>query len=184
MLRNRIDFPERLIPTANRLTCSLRPSAAKNSIFDITYQDKYGGSTASATITYASTTATLTTDATSYDEAATSISLTFTEPDANDSSASKQQLLFNSTRQGNPQTSDGSCSGIYVGSTCNDKKLANFTITSINGTTGYHDIRNHSALILESGVNTGIWTTAITLSSLKTNKDGRGGHPLGLAAGD
>ena len=170
--------------TANRLTCTTRPSAAKNSVFDITYQDKYGGTTAASTITYSSTAATLTTDKTSYDETATSISVTFTEPDANDSSASKEQVLFNSTRQGNPQTSDSSCSGIYVGSTCNDKKLANFTVTSINGTNGYHDIRNHSALVLESGVNTGVWTTAVALATLRTNTDGRGGHPLGLAAGD
>jgi hypothetical protein len=170
--------------TANRLTCTVRPSQVKDSVFDVTYQDKYAGTTASTTITYSSTAATLVTDKTSYDETATSISVTFTEPDANDASASKQQLLFNSTRQGNPQTSDSSCSGIYVGSTCNDKKLANFTITSINGTNGYHDIRNHSALVLESGVTTGLWTTSVLLATLRTNTDGRGGHPLGLAAGD
>jgi len=175
--------------TTYRLTCSLRPSQAKNTVIDVTYKDAYAStatlaSVAAQSLTFTTTTATLSTNAVTYDENADSITLTWTEPDANDASATIEQMLFNSTKKGNPQTSDGSCSGIYIGSTCNDKKLSNFTITSINGTNGYHDIRNFSKLVQESGKDTGIWTTTVTLSSLRTGLDGAGGHPLGLAAGD
>jgi len=173
--------------SADRLTCTIRPEGLKNAVFDIKYDDKYAGTVAAATVTATTTAATLTTDKTSYDESATSITLTFTDPDANDASATKEQYLFNSTRKPNPQTNDGSCNGIFVGSTCNNKQIANFSITSINGTNGYHDIRNHSALVMETGVNTGIWETVVTLATLRTNSDGGRGKTsgtLGLAAGD
>jgi len=177
--------------TANRLTCTVSPANAGDSNFDITYQDKYGGSTAAATVDFTTTAATVSTDKDSYDETATSIKLTYTDPDSNDNAAAKEQVLFNSTRQKHFSSREGTtagdrtCSGIFVGSTCNAKRLANFTITSINGTNGYHDIRNHSALVLETGVNTGVWTTSVSISSLRTALDLRGGSgPLGLAAGD
>ena len=177
--------------TANRLTCTVSAANAGDSVFDITYQDKYGGSTAAATLDFTTTAATVDTDKDSYDETASSIKLTYTDPDSNDNSASKEQVLFNSTRQKHFSSREGTtagdrtCSGIFVGSTCNAKRLANFTITSINGTNGYHDIRNHSALVLETGVNTGVWTTSVSISSLRTALDLRGGSgPLGLAAGD
>jgi len=177
--------------TYNRLTCTLSPSSAKDTILDIKYEDKYVGTVAATTVTVATTAPTVTTDKTSYDESATSIKLTFAAPDADDSSSSKQQILFNSTGQKHFSSREGTtagdrtCSGIFVGSTCNAKRLANFTITKINGTNGYHDQTNHSALVLESGVNTGIWTTSVSLSSMRTSLDVRGGTgPLGLAAGD
>ena len=177
--------------TNNRLTCTISPSSANSAVLDIKYEDKYVGTIAATTITVATTAPTVTTDKTSYDESATSIKLTYTAPDADDSSASKQQILFNSTGQKHFSSREGTvagdrtCSGIFVGSTCNAKRLANFTITKINGTNGYHDQTNHSALVLESGVNTGIWTTSVSLSSMRTSLDVRGGTgPLGLAAGD
>ena len=100
------------------------------------------------------TAATVSTDKTSYDETATAISFTYTDPDGDDTSSTKQQVLFNSTRKVQYSSREGTtagdktCSGIFVGSTCNAKRLANFSITSINGTNGYHDVRNYSALIL------------------------------------
>jgi hypothetical protein len=177
--------------TYNRLTCTLSPSSAKATVLDVKYEDKFVGTVAASTITVATTAPTVTTDKTSYDESATSIKLTFNAPDADDSTAAKGQILFNSTGQKHFSSREGTtagdrtCSGIFVGSTCNAKRLANFTITKINGTNGYHDQTNHSQLVLESAVDSNIWETSVSLSSMRTSLDVDGGSaPLGLAAGD
>ena len=179
--------------TTYRVTCTQGPPDAKGNKFDITYSDGYGGTTSAATITMVTTAATVSTDKTSYDETATAISFTYTDPDADDSSAAKQQVLFNSTRQKHFSSREGTvagdktCSGIFIGSTCNAKRLANFSITSINGTNGYTDIRNYSALVMESGVNTGSWTLSVALATIRTGTDGgrgKSGSTLGLTAGD
>jgi mannose/fructose/N-acetylgalactosamine-specific phosphotransferase system component IIB len=176
--------------TTNRLTCTTSPATAPNSVLDLKYEDKYVGTIAASTITFASTAPSISTDKTSYDESAASIKLTLTAPNGNDNSAAKEQILFNATSQKHYSTREGTtagdrtCSGIFVGSTCSNKRLANFTITKINGTNGYHDASNHTQLVLESGVNTGVWTTSVSISSLRTSGDGQGGQAIGLAAGD
>ena len=182
--------------TTYRVTCTQGPLDASGNKFDITYADGIGGttgSTSTATVTMKTSDATVSTDKTSYDETATEILFTYTDSDADDSSAAKQQVLFNSTRQKHYSSREGTtagdktCSGIFIGSTCNAKRLANFSITSINGTNGYTDVRNYSALIMESGINTGSWTLTVTLATLRTGTDGgrgKSGSTLGLTAGD
>jgi hypothetical protein len=178
--------------TAARLTCTQSPQDAKGNEFDVKYDDGYASSIATATVTMTTSLATISTDKDSYDETAAAISFVYTDADANDG-ATKEQVLFNSTRQKHYSSREGTtagdktCSGIFVGSTCNAKRLANFTITSINGTNGYTDIRNYSALVLESTTTSGSWTLSVTLATLRTGTDGgrgKSGSTLGLAAGD
>ena len=174
--------------TYSRLTCTIDPSQAKNTVIDVTYTDQHTAAVRSLSLTFVTTAATVTTSVTSIDESATSFKITYEDPDSNDASATAEQLLFNATNTvGTCVCMDGDSDipGIYHGTVVNRKKVANFTITKINGTNGYHDLTNASGLITETDKDTGIWELTVTLASLRTSLDVRGGTgPLGLTAGD
>jgi hypothetical protein len=175
--------------TYSRLTCTIDPAQAKNTVIDVTYTDQHTAAVRSHSLTFVTTPATVTTSVTSIDESATSFKITYEDPDSNDASATAEQLLFNATNkvgaEGLDAAGDSDNAGIFHGTTTNRKKVANFTITKINGTNGYHDLTNASGLKTETDKNTGIWELTVTLASLRTSLDVRGGTgPLGLTAGD
>ena len=174
--------------TYSRLTCTIDPAQAKNTVIDVTYTDQHTAAVRSLSLDFTTTAATVTTSVTNIDESATSFTITYADPDANDASATAEQLLFNATNTvGRCVCMDGDSDipGIYHGTVVNRKKVANFTITKVNGTNGYSDLTNASGLVTESDKNTGSWTLTVTMASLRTSLDKRGGTgPLGLAATD
>jgi len=185
--------------SATTKTTTTYVNVGQKPTYTVTYSDLLGVSqnTAGASLTFVTTAATVSASSTSIDENTKAVTITITEPDANDNSAAKDKILLNSTTGTTAQ--NAACRGVFLngnltschyhtGSTAlsttpfgphGAQKIGEFAISVINYTTGYEYIRELNIIVTESDINTGIFAFDLNVTAIRV-ADGA----IGLGAND
>jgi hypothetical protein len=157
-----------------RVTANVRPG--DSSIWHVTYNDNFTGviTVANATASLVWSTGTsISLDKTSYSPSDLEAKVTLTEPNANDLTSTQESLSFNSLYSSVTPVGVVN-STVRVGGTV---KIGNFALVVINGTNGRQEIRNFTAISIETSASSGVWQVIIDLAALRA-------QPNGLASTD